>query len=422
MKCKVQKAKLFGKITCPTNKSYTHRALFLASLVDGKSMIKNALISRDTFATVSACKSFGAEIDVAGSNFAVKSTGKIPLKGSIIDALNSGTTIRMAAAIAALSKEKTVLSGDESLRKRPMQSLLDALQSLGAYCNSTNGKPPIIVRGKISGGEVTIPGEVSSQFISAIMMVAPKTEKGITLNISGDLVSKPYIDATITSMKKFGVKVKQITQYKKYDISKQEYKPTSFKIPSDFSSLALLLSASILLGDNLSVSISLGDLPQADEIITDHLEKLGVKVNLEKNIISVQSPQQLHGGKFDLSNTPDLLPPLSILALKTSKPIEIYNVKHARLKESDRISILSSELKKLGIPIEEKEDGMILNPPQTLKGASLNSHGDHRLFMALCIASTYVGKCIVSDPDSVDVSYPNFIEDMNKVGAKIVTS
>ncbi|MFQ6025092.1 MAG: 3-phosphoshikimate 1-carboxyvinyltransferase [Nitrosopumilaceae archaeon] len=422
MKCKVQKAKLFGSIICPTNKSYTHRALFLASLANGKSMIKNALKSSDTLATIDACKSFGAEIKEAGSNLAVTRTADTGLHGSIIDALNSGTTIRIAAAIAALSEDKTVLSGDKSLRKRPMQILLEALESLGASCSSTNGRPPITVKGKIQGGEVTISGEVSSQFVSALMIVAPKTEKGIVLNIKGDLVSKPYINATIASMKKFGVNVENITPYAKYRIPKQDYKPTNFTIPSDFSSLALLLSASVLLGDNLSISVSLGDLPQADEIITDYLEKLGVRVNLDKKILTIHSPERLHGGKFDLSNTPDLLPPLSILALKTSKRIELYNVKHARLKESDRIAILTTELKKLGIQVEEKKDGMILEPPKNLTGAYLKSHGDHRLFMAFCIAAMYVGNCTVSDPESVGVSYPNFIEDMNRVGAKIVVS
>jgi len=423
MKCKVQKSKLFGTITCPPNKSYTHRALFLASLANGKSMIKNPLKSRDTIATINACKSFGAQIKEIGTSFAVSGKGRLPeLRGSIIDALNSGTTIRIAAAIAALSEHKTVLSGDESLRKRPMGPLLQALKSLGATCSSTKGRPPITVKGKITGNSVTISGESSSQFTSALMIAAPKTEKGMEINISGKLVSKPYIDVTIATMKKFGAKVEEIIPYTKYQISKQEFKPTNFVVPSDFSSLALLLSASVLLGDNLSISVSLTDLPQADEIMTDHLEKLGVRINLTKKIISVNSPPKLNGGKFDLSNNPDLLPALSILALKTSKPIEIFNVKHARIKESDRIAILTTELHKLGIIVKEKEDGMVLNSPKNLKPACLNSHGDHRLFMAFCIASMYVGGCTVSNPESVDVSYPNFIDEMERVGAKIVVS
>ena len=419
MKCKVEKARLSGNIVCPPNKSYTHRAIFLATLANGKSRIRNVLLSRDTIATINACKNFGANIQADGSNVTVESSGEIKIQNREIDASNSGTTIRIAAAISSLSENKTRLTGDSSLQKRPMQILLDALQDLGASCTSTDGKPPVTVKGKIRGGEVKISGSVSSQFISALMIAAPKTEKGITLNIEGELVSKPYLEATISSMKKFGVNVEVNNPYKKYTIPRQEYKPTDFTVPSDFSSIALLLSAAVLLGDDLAISASIGDLPQGDKDMITHLGKLGIKVDFQKDIARVTSPQLLEGGRFDLSNTPDLLPAISILALKTSKPIEIYNVKHARFKETDRIAILAKELAKLGIQVQEREDGLILEAPKNPHGADLDSSDDHRLFMAFCIAGMFVGNCTVSDPESVDVSYPSFIDDMNKVGAKI---
>ncbi|MGQ0639135.1 MAG: 3-phosphoshikimate 1-carboxyvinyltransferase [Nitrososphaerota archaeon] len=419
MKCKIEKARLSGNMVCPPNKSYTHRAIFLATLANGKSQIRNVLLSRDTIATINACKNFGADIQIEESNVTVKSSGEIKLQTSEIDASNSGTTIRFAAAISSLSENKTRLTGDSSLQKRPMQLLLDALQDLGARCTSTDGKPPITVKGKIRGGEVKISGAVSSQFVSALMITAPKTEKGITLNIEGDLVSKPYLEATISSMKKFGVRVEVSNPYKKYTIPRQEYRPTDFTVPSDFSSMALLLSAAVLLGDDLTISASVGDLPQGDKDMITHLEKLGVKVDFRKDIVRVMSPQLLYGGRFDLSNTPDLLPAMSILALKTSKPIEIYNVKHARFKETDRIAILAKELAKLGVQVQEREDGLILEAPKNPHGDDLNSFDDHRLFMAFCISGMFVGNCTVSDPESVDVSYPSFVDDMNKVGAKI---
>ncbi len=419
MSCEVQKTKISGKIICPSNKSYTHRALLIATLVDGKSVIKNFLLSNDTRATIRAAQSFGAHIQETGKNITVKGLKEINMHNAVIDAENSGTTIRIASAIAALSEGKTVLSGDESLRQRPMQPLLDALEAIGAKCSSKNGNPPITVVGKVKGGEVTIPGNISSQFISALMIIAPKTEKGIILNIKDDLVSKPYLDATIIAMKKFGVNVETTTPYKKYNIIPQKYKPSTITIPSDFSSLALLLSAAVLLGDELTIEMTMGDLPQGDEKIIDFLEILGVIVTLSKNTITVKSPEKLEGGKFDLKDTPDLLPPLAILALKTSKPITLYNVKHARYKETDRISILARELTKLGIKVKEKEDGLILNSSSKLKGAHLNSENDHRLFMAFCVVGMFVGNCTVSNPESIDISYPNFISDMNKVGGKI---
>ncbi len=419
MNCKVEKTKISGNLVCPSNKSYTHRAIFLASLADGETVIKNVLISADTQATIDACKRLGVEIKESDSNLTIKNSIDFSAADSAIDAANSGTTIRIAAAIAGLVDGKTVLSGDESLKQRPMKPLLDALESLGAKCSSTNGNPPISVTGKINGGDVTIPGDVSSQFVSALMIVAPRTKDGIVLNIEGNLVSKPYLDATIAAMKKFGVTVNVDIPYKKYTIPSANYEPTSFTVPSDFSSLALLLSASVLVGDNLTVGIISDDLPQADKAFIDILKNLGATVTISEDSISVKSPERLNGGIFDLSNTPDLLPPLAILALKTSKPIEISNVKHARYKETDRIAILARELPKLGIKVEEKEDGLYLESPDEMNGAHLDSENDHRLFMAFCIAGMYVGDCTISNPESVEVSYPNFISDMKKIGSKI---
>jgi 3-phosphoshikimate 1-carboxyvinyltransferase len=245
------------------------------------------------------------------------------------------------------------------------------------------------------------------------------TEKGLVLTIEGDLVSKPYLDATINIMKKFSAKIDTTILYKKYQIFPQDYKSTTLTIPSDFSSMGLLLSAAVLLGDDLTFEMIKGDLPQGDEKIIDILKILGVDVSVGKNTISVKSPQKLKGGKFDLNSTPDLLPPLAILALKTAKPIEIFNVKHARYKETDRIAVLARELKKLGVKVKENEDGLMLEAPDKLKSAELNSENDHRLFMAFCIAGMYIGDCSVTNPESIEISYPNFISDMNKVGGKI---
>jgi len=419
MNCRVEKSEISGNIVCPSNKSYTHRAIFLASLAIDKSIIKNILRSGDTNATINACKNFGVEIKDVGDDITVTSASVLKLQSNIIDAANSGTTIRIATAISALANDKIVLTGDSSLKKRPMQPLLDALESLGAKCSSSNGNPPISVSGEIKGGEVKIPGDISSQFISALMITAPKLENGLILNIQGKLVSKPYIDATITMMKKFGVEVETKTPYKKYVIPEQNYKATTLTIPSDFSSLALLLSAAVLLGENLTIQVSTGSMPQADEAIIDILEIMGVVITLDKNTIKIKSPEKLDGGKFDLSDSPDLIPAIAILALKTSKPIEIFNVEHARYKETDRITMIARELTKLGIKVVEKKDGLILNYSDNLTSADLNPENDHRLFMAFCIAGMYVGNCTISDPESVEISYPNFISEMKRIGCKI---
>jgi len=421
MNCKVEKSKISGEVTCPSNKSYTHRGIFLASLAGNNSKVENILLSADTKATIEACRKFGAIIEVDNSTLVVKESIKIGTKVPEINTENSGTTIRIAIGIASLFSEKITLTGDSSIQKRPMQPLLDALSSIGAKCNSKDGNPPVTIEGSVSGGEIKIPGNLSSQFISSLLISAPLTQKGINLSIEGDLVSKPYLDATIATMRKFGVTVQTLIPYKKYNISPQIYKNTTFTVPIDFSSLALLLSFTVLNGNNVIIKGSIGNLPQGDEAFIDFLEQLGVSVIISNDEIKVKSPDKLKGGVFDLRNSPDLLPPLAILSLISSEPIEIVNVKHARLKETDRIAILSRELPKIGINVEEKEDGLILESSGNLRSSELNSENDHRLFMAFCIAGTYIGDCVVTDSKSVEVSYPSFIQEMNRLGAKIQT-
>lgn len=422
MKCKVEKSKISGDIICPQNKSYTHRGIFLASLAGNNSKVENVLLSADTLATIEACKRFGADITIQNSSVIVKNPIKLDAKVTQINAENSGTTIRIAAAIASLFSHEITLTGDESLQKRPMGPLLDALSNIGVRHSSEDGKPPIKITGKISGGEITIPGNLSSQFISALLIVAPLTEKGINLIIKENLVSKPYLDATVATMREFGVTVQTLIPYKRYNIPPQVYRQNTFTVPIDFSSLALLLSAAVLNGGKITIKGSIGKLPQGDEVFIDILEQLGVTVIINDEEIKVEAPEKLNGGKFDLSNTPDLLPPLSILSLNSSSPIEIVNVKHARLKETDRISIIARELAKVGIKIQERDDGLTLESTENLTGAELNPEKDHRLFMAFCIAGMHIGNCTVNDTESVKVSYPNFIEEMNQIGAKIQES
>ena len=417
MNCKIQKSKLTGRITCPANKSYTHRAIFLAALSDGKSIVKKILRSHDTIATIDACRGFGVEVEELEDNVTINNTINETVENSSINAENSGTTIRIAIAIAALSGGTTMLTGDESLRKRPMQPILDALEKMGVKTESDGGKPPIHINGKIQGKDITIKGDISSQFISALLIVAPRLPDGLIINVEGELVSKPYVDLTIAIMKKFGVDVEIEEEYRRYVVAHQIYQPTTFSIPSDFSNLALLLAANVLLGDGLTIEISLGDMPQGDEAIVDILEKLGVNVTLNEDIITTESPSFLSGGKFDLSDTPDLLPAIAILALKSKKPIEIFNVRHARYKETDRIAIITRELRKIGLEVDEKEDGLIIKKSKELQSAELNSENDHRLFMAFSIVGMFVGDCTVSDPDAVKVSYPEFISDMKNAGA-----
>ncbi|NWG09489.1 MAG: 3-phosphoshikimate 1-carboxyvinyltransferase [Nitrososphaerales archaeon] len=417
-------SELCGKVKVPPSKSYTHRAIVLSSLASGRSKVNKPLLARDTIATIEACKAFGASIEKMGDRLQIDGKDILNAPSDIIDVENSGTTMRLVTAIASLVKKGySIITGDESIRSRPMQPLLSALSSLGVKCYSSrqNGLPPIIVRGGgIRGGEAEIRGDISSQFVSALLVATPKAKSKTSITVHGKTVSKPYIDATLTMMRIFGGKVVR-KGYSEYTIEpNQDYRPTDFVVPGDFSSASLLIASALLSGGEVTLENLNFSLPQADMHILDILERMGAdfETNKSEGGITLSGDKELRGGDFDLSDSPDLLPVLSIIALKARPRVVIRGVEHARFKETDRISILVKELSKLGANVQELRDGMIVEYCEDLKSCSLDAHGDHRLFMALFAAAMASSRpCIVEGLESVDVSYPSFIKDMKSLGA-----
>ena len=421
----IKRSEISGVIRCPSSKSYTHRAIAIASLVERQSIIKNILLARDTLATLSACRSLGANIIYNNGTLWIEGKRKFDTPENIINAENSGTTIRLLAVMSALvDKGFTILTGDESLIKRPMQPLLDALRQLGVECYSTkmNGTPPLIVRGGgIKGGTAEIDGTVSSQFISALLISSIYAERDVTLKVKGPQVSAPYIDATLATMKAFGVVIRHKTKLSEYYIGNNQYKPSIFDIPADFSTAALIIAAGILAGSRLTIEGVNFLLPQADSYIFEIIKTMGgsIKINRYTGKIFVQGTSSLSGGNFDLTNSPDLLPVVSILALKSRKTVRIMGIGHSRLKETDRVSNIAFELAKFGANVKEQRDEISITAPKVVKNASLEAYNDHRLFMAFTIASMLTERSTVSGAESVDVSYPNFIKDMVNLGADI---
>lgn len=420
----ITKSSINGIIRCPSSKSYSHRAIAIASLADGKSTIKNPLFSRDTLATISACKALG--VVTRQDNFVVHIKGRhsFTVPENVVNAENSGTTIRLMTTMSALVKNGlTVLTGDESLRKRPMQPLLDSLSKLGvqAYSTKIDGTPPLIVKGGgIKGGTTDVDGSVSSQFVSSLLISCVYADSTVEIRIKGGQVSKPYIESTLATMKAFGVTVHN-EGYREYHLPSTSYKPTVFEVPSDLSSAALILAAGLLLGDELTITGINFCLPQADSDILDIIRTMDgrIKVNRQKGEVRVYGTEQLCGGEFDLSDTPDLLPVVSVLALKARSPVKITGIGHARLKETDRVANIASQLTKLGATIKEGKNELLIIAPKNLKNASLESFNDHRLFMAFTIVAMLTKKSTVAGVESVDVSYPNFIQDVLELGGNI---
>jgi 3-phosphoshikimate 1-carboxyvinyltransferase len=421
----VKKSKISGSIRCPSSKSYTHRAISIASLADGRSTITNALMARDTLATVAGCCALGAQIKSEGTTLWISGSDCHAPPENVINAENSGTTIRIMTAMSALIKRGyTVLTGDQSLRRRPMQPILDALMQLGVEARSSkeNGTPPLIVKGGgIKGGTTLVDGTVSSQFISGLLIAGIYADSNIIIKINGDLISKPYVLATLATIKHFGGRVDHADDMLEYHISRSKYCPTNIDIPSDFSSASLILAAGALAGEKIELNGLNFTLPQGDSQIIGILHSMGCAISVDKinGYVQIQGREHLEGGNFDLADTPDLLPVVSILALKARSPVTIKGVAHARLKETDRIANLAKELVKFGASIQELPDGLKIKAPTQMKNASLEAYNDHRLFMAFTIASMMTEKSVVAGAESVDVSYPNFISDMKSIGADI---
>ena len=419
----VRKSLLNGNVTCPPSKSYTHRAIFVSSLANGNSHIINPLISRDTIATIDACRELGVGIKITDKRLIVSGKDTLKVPDNVINVENSGTTMRFVTAISSLlNKGYVVITGDDSIRKRPMRPLLAALKQLGVNSFSTreNDKAPIIVQGGgINGDNITIDGSISSQFISGILIAGVCAKSGIFLRVTGKQVSKSYIESTLNVISKFGARVKHSRDYRKFNIFNNRYVPTTFTVPGDFSTASLLLSAGTLVGGEITVSNLDFSLPQGDSRILEILKKIGAVISIDKRngTVKTKGTQELNGGEFDLSDTPDLLPVVAILSLKSRNPVRIYGVSHTRYKETDRLKIIASEFRKFGVKTKILPDEITIVSPKKLKSALIDSHNDHRLFMSFAIAAMMTAKSVVDGVESVDISYPSFIQDMKKIGA-----
>jgi 3-phosphoshikimate 1-carboxyvinyltransferase len=413
---------LEGEVKPPPSKSYTHRSVVLASLASGESHLSNVLFSRDTNATISACASMGARIVRSGD--ALRIIGTKPLApDDVVNVENSGTTLRFMTSVFSLAeKGYSVLTGDSSIRSRPMQPLLDALGPLGvrAWSARGNGRAPIIVEGGgIDGGETRIRGDVSSQFVSSLLISSVMAERRTTVTVA-DPVSRPYIDATLATMRNFGVEVER-ERFSKFDVSPASYRHADFAVPADLSSASFIMAAAAVTGGSVRLENLNLEYPQGDLSIVEILKSMGVKVVANSSSMTVSAGgEKLMGGKFDLRDTPDLLPVVSVLALRSESPVEIVGTAHARFKETDRIAVMATELKKLGVEVTEKPDGLIISPPWRPTSALVDAHDDHRMFMALSIASLMIpGGAPILGVESLDVSYPSFLKDLERIGAKV---
>lgn len=424
MRVSIGKSSLLGEVFAPPSKSYTHRAITLAAL-SKESIVRRPLLSADTLATVRASEKFGASIERKGENLIIHGfDGKPKVPDDVIDAANSGTTLRLMTAIAALTDGITVLTGDSSLRTRPNGPLLEALNRLGANACSTRGneRAPIIVRGGLRGAKVDVSGSISSQFISALLIACPLAESNTTLSIIGKLKSRPYVDVTLEMLELAGIKIQTDNENgTKFIIpGKQKYDFKDYTIPGDFSSASYLLAAAAMTDGSEVTVKNLFPSKQGDKLIIETLEQMGADITWDKQAgtVTIKGGRKLKAITFDAGATPDLVPTVAVLAAVAEGTSRIENAEHVRYKETDRLRALATELPKLGVNLIEERDSLTITGGK-LHGAAVHGWDDHRIVMALAVAGMAAGDMTIDTTESVSISYPDFFKDMQNLGVQI---
>ena len=422
----IDRSRVGGRARAPPSKSYTHRAI-LAAGYSGDAAVEDALVSADTRATMRAVEAFGGTVDRDGNRIEVDGFGGRPgVPADVIDCANSGTTMRIVTACAALGDGLTVLTGDSSLRSRPQGPLLDAVEGLGGRAESTrsNGQAPLVVGGAVNGGTVSIPGDVSSQYVTALLMAGAVTDDGIEIDLETELKSAPYVDITLEVLDDFGIEATETDAGYRVAGGQRYERAEPYRVPGDFSSMSYLLSAgAVAAGEGGSVVVE-GARPsaQGDSAIVDVLERMGADVSWDREAgeITVQR-SDLSGVEVDVGDTPDLLPTIAVLGAVADGETRLVNCEHVRYKETDRVSAMATELEKLGATVTEKRDTLTIHGgDSTLRGATVAGHDDHRIVIALSIAGLVAeGTTTVEGADHVDVSFPRFFDVLYALGATV---
>jgi len=401
-------------VVMPGSKSITHRAFIAAGLASGQSILTNFLRSEDTLYTASGLRKLGVNIEFTGDDAVVYGTGGKIAPSSGTKKLfvgNSGTSLRLLTSLTALGHGKYILTGTSRMCERPIGELLEGLNALGvrASCMDRSGFPPVLMEADgLKGGRITLSGGVSSQYLSSILLAAPYSRRGIEVEMKGDLVSRPYVDLTLQVMESFGVKVSR-EGYKNFSVKAgQGYCSTCLPVEGDASAASYFWAAAAVTGLKICTTNIVPLLTRQGDIqFLDVLEQMGCAVIREKDRVTVQGGN-LRAVDLDMSYMPDMVPTVAALALFAEGETQIRNVAHLRHKESDRLQVIALEWNKIGARVRELPDGLVLRGCQSLAGAELAPHNDHRIAMALAVAALRVPGVIIQDKACVNKSFPEF--------------
>jgi len=401
-------------IRIPGSKSVTHRSLITAALADGESLLDCFLACEDTIYTLKALQVMGAGMDHDGEIVRIKGTGgqleSTPSRKEIYLG-NSGTSYRLLLSIAALARGEHLFTGNERMKERPIKDLVQALNQVGVETGYTEkeGYPPVLINASgIHGGKALILGDKSSQYISSLLLAGPYAEKGVEIEVVGELVSRPYVDVTLDVMNDFGVQVER-DDYRYFKVpAGKPYMARNYTIDGDVSSASYFWgAAAITRGRVITENIHPEKTRQGDIALLDVLEEMGCKVTREPDRVIVEGGE-LSGIDVDMSSMPDMVPTLASVALFAKGTTFIRNVAHLRIKESDRLSVVAQELGRIGGLVMEKKDGLIIQGKEKLSGAVINPHDDHRIAMSLAMAGLAIPGIMIEDEVCVSKSFPGF--------------
>jgi 3-phosphoshikimate 1-carboxyvinyltransferase len=410
--------KVDATLTLPGSKSYTHRALMAAALAGGESVLTNALAAEDTELTAAALAQLGAGIDWQGTTIGVTGRAGRWLPATLPIYLgNSGTSMRFLTALAALGEGEYLLTGTERLCQRPLGELLTALGAIGVRAASEKGDgcPPVRVTGGLTGGRAQLSGAISSQYLSALLFIGPLAPKGLKLDITGELVSRPYVDLSLEVLSDFGI-ASYREGYRYFELpGDQCYQPREYQIEADASSASYFWAAAALTGGRATITNLSLDSSQGDAAFPQVLERMGCAVAPTPAGLTVQGGP-LRGVTVDMATMPDLVPTLAVLAAFAAGDTVITGVAHLRHKESDRLAAVATELGKLGIEARETADGLVIRGGAP-KGAVIDTYNDHRIAMSFAVAGLKTPGVSITDPDCVAKSFPDFWEYFDRLYA-----
>lgn len=417
---------LFGEINIPPSKSLSHRAIICGGLAEGVSNIDNLIFSDDIKATLKGMRSLGTRVQCIETQahketYCVKLEGNADLKvlDENIDCKESGSTLRFLIPFAGLTGDKITFTGRGKLVERPLDPYYRIFDKQNIKYKNENGKLPLEVMGRLKPGTFEIDGNISSQFITGLMFVLPLLNGDSTLKITTELESKGYVDLTLDILKKFNIKIEN-NDYKEFNIKgNQQYKSGYYRVEGDFSQAAFWIVAGIL-GRNIKCKDLRIDSLQGDKVILDIIQKMNGKIQIEEDLIEVNQ-SRTKGIVIDASECPDLVPILAVLGSVSKGTTKIINAERLRIKESDRLKAISTELNKLGADVKELKDGLIIEGKEDLRGGVVvDSWNDHRIAMALAVASIKcIDHIIITGSNAVNKSYPSFWRDFAGLGGKI---